>query len=107
MRCAFRRAIDSLFQRLGQTATYVPEQGCRQVLLVIARRPEQLFNLGEGELHAEQPQLMLRVSDKLQPYLGEHLIIDACVYRIAIEPRLDLHHLLWSLDCIRQDGLAC
>ena len=97
---AFARAIDSQFTRLGQQATYVHTDGRRQTLSVMARRPEQLFALGEGDIHAEQPQLAFRASDAIKPRTGDYLVVEDSTYRIVAEPCLDLHHLLWFVDCL-------
>ncbi len=97
---AFARAIDSQFTRLGQQATYVHTDGRRQTLSVMARRPEQLFALGEGDIHAEQPQLAFRASEITKPYVGDYLVVEDSTYRIVAEPCLDLHHLLWFVDCL-------
>jgi len=107
VKACFAKALDSQFQRLGQSAVYVSADGSRQSLLVMARRPEQLFSLGDGELHAEHPQLAFRVSEKIKPRRGDCLVVDNVYYNIAAAPRLDLHHLLWLLDCLRQEALLC
>jgi hypothetical protein len=59
---SFGRAIDSQFERLGQDAVYIHPDGHRQTIRVIARLPEQFFELGEQSLHAENVQLSLRVN---------------------------------------------
>ena len=106
MKPSFDRAVDSLFQRLGQKATYL-SQTHQYPILVLARCPEHLFELGERELHAEHPQLTMRVSEGVKPRRHAHLLIDERAYIITTEPQLDLHHLLWFLDCLRQDERTC
>ncbi len=99
---SFAKALDSQFQRLGQAASYVSCNGDSTDVLVMARRPEQLFDLGQSNIHAEQPELALRVSEQFVPQRGDCITIDTCVYRIAAEPRLDLHQLLWFVACLRE-----
>ncbi len=103
LRPGFAKALDSQFQRLGQAATYVSCNGDSTDVLVMARRPEQLFSLGQDAIHAEQPELALRVSEQLVPQYGDCIFIDAAVYRIAAQPRLDLHQLLWFVACLREE----
>ena len=66
----FRRAIDSQFKHLGRDATYTQSNSQSLSVRVIARRPEQLFELGDGHMHAEQPQLEFRVSEVSSPSRG-------------------------------------
>jgi len=91
----FRRAIDSQFNHIGRDATYTQSNSQSLSVRVIARRPEQLFELGDGHMHAEQPQLEFRVSEVSSPSRGDEIEIDGRVYRIEAEPRLDLHQLVW------------
>ena len=99
VKARFAKAIDSQFNRLGRDAIYI-HNGSKQNIRVIARRPEQLFELGEGKMHAEKPQLEFRLSEVSSPSRGDEIHIDGKVYRIEEEPRLDLHQLVWSVDTI-------
>jgi hypothetical protein len=102
MSTAFARAIDSQFERLGQDAVYIHADGCRQTIRVIARLPEQCFELGEQSLHAENVQLSLRVNEVATPVLGDQICIGNTVYAINTEPRMDIHQLLWTVDVEQQ-----
>ena len=66
VKARFAKAIDSQFIHLGREATY-SHNGSEQSIRVIARRPEQLFSLGEGKMHAEKPQLEFRLSEVSSP----------------------------------------
>lgn len=96
----FSKAVDSQFSHLGRSATYIKPFSGTQEILVIARRPEQLFELGDGHLHAENPQLEFRVSEVSSPGRGDEIHIDGRIYRIESEPRLDLHQLVWVTDSL-------
>ncbi|MEJ2446205.1 MAG: hypothetical protein P8Y42_22600 [Exilibacterium sp.] len=96
----FAKAIDSLFIQLGREAVYRPVEGTPFPIRVIARRPEKVFDLGEGRIHAEDPQLEFRVSEVASPSRGEHIEFDELLYRIEAEPRLELHHLVWVVDAL-------
>ena len=96
----FSRAIDSQFHHLGREATYIDSTSNSQSIRVIARRPEQLFELGDGHMHAENPQLEFRVSEVVSPSRGDEIHIDGRIYRIEAEPRLDLHQLVWFADSL-------
>ncbi|MEJ2419500.1 MAG: hypothetical protein P8Y45_21760 [Exilibacterium sp.] len=94
----FAKAIDSLFIHLGREAEYRPVEGAPFPILVIARLPEQVFELGEGRIHAEHPQFEFRVSEVVSPNRGDHIGLDTHSYRIEAEPRLELHQLVWVAD---------
>lgn len=94
-RARFARAIDSQFRHLGREATYIPQAQAARTIRVIARRPEQLFELGEGRVHGEDPELEFRVSEVPQPCRGDEIHLDGRAYRLEAEPRLDLHQLVW------------
>ncbi len=94
-RARFARAIDSQFRHLGREATYVPATQAAMTIRVIARRPEQMFELGEGRVHGEDPELEFRVSEVPQPCRGDEIHLDGRAYRLEAEPRLDLHQLVW------------
>ena len=96
----FKKAIDSQFSHLGRMATYLKPLSGSQEIRVIARRPEQLFELGDGHLHAEDPQLEFRVSEVATPSRGDEIHIDGRIYRIESEPRLDLHQLVWITESL-------
>ena len=91
----FSRAIDSQFRHLGQEATYVDGASRSHPIQVIPRRTDQLFELGEGRIHGERPQLEFRVSEVASPTRGDEIHINGRVYQIEGEPQLDLHHLVW------------
>jgi len=99
-RRAFTKAIDSQFERLGCEATYIASSQSPLTIRVIARRPEQVFELGEGRLHGENPQLEFRVSEVSSPSRGDEIHIDGRIYRIEAEPRRDLHQLVWVADSL-------
>lgn len=83
----FSKAIDSQFVRLGRNAAYVNPLSNPLDILVIARRPEQLFELGEGHMHAENPQLEFRVSEVSSPVaVMKFILMDIF---IALNPSRD------------------
>jgi hypothetical protein len=95
---SFARAIDSQFERLGQDAVYMHADGHRQNIRIIARLSEQLFELGEQSLHAENVQFSLRANEVATPVVGDQIHIDNVIYVIKTEPRVDIHQLLWKVD---------
>lgn len=96
----FSRAVDSLFKRLGLEADYLHPSDPPQTILVIPRRPEQLLELGEGRIHAEDPQLEFRVSEIPNPQRGDEIVLQGRTYRLEAEPRLEQHHLVWVVDTL-------
>jgi hypothetical protein len=101
MSTAFARAIDSQFERFGQDAAYIHVDSRRQTVRVIARLPEQVFEVGEQSLHAENVQFSLRASEVTTPLLGDQICIGNTLYTINTEPRIDIHQLLWTVDVER------
>lgn len=100
----FSRAIDSQFQHLGTDAEYRTLSGSVQTVRVIARRPEDLYELGEGRIHAENPLLEFRVSEVTLPQVGDQICLQEQCYRIEREPQLDQHHLIWSVESLPELG---
>ena len=100
----FSRAIDSQFRHLGTDAEYRPLAGSIQTIRVIARRPEDLYELGEGRIHAENPLLEFRVSEIALPQVGDQIYLQEQCYRIEREPQLDQHHLIWSVESLPELG---
>ncbi|MFL0805523.1 MAG: hypothetical protein K6L81_17550 [Agarilytica sp.] len=98
----FRRTINSVYRRLGREADYWPADGSPPVerVRVIARRPERLFELGEAQIHSEDPQLEFRVSEIPAPERGDDVHIGEQIYRIESEPRLEQHQLIWVVDAL-------
>ena len=95
---SFARAIDSQFERLSQDAVYINAQGQQLAVKVIARFPEQLFEVGEQSLHAEQAQLSFRVAEMDSPTPNDQICIGDIIYTIKTEPRIDTHQLVWTVD---------
>ena len=100
----FSRAIDSQFRHLGTDAEYRSLSGSTQTIRVIARRPEDLYELGEGRIHAENPLLEFRVSEIAQPHIGDQICLQEQCYRIEREPQLDQHHLIWLVESLPELG---
>lgn len=97
----FRHAINGLFQRMGVEVEYAPANGeLPFVIRVIPRRPEQLFELGESQIHAEDPQFEFQVSDVPNPQRGDDIIFGDHIYRIESEPRLEQHQMVWAVDVL-------
>ncbi len=97
VKARFTKALDSQFHHLGMQATYI-HKGSKNNIRVIARRPEQLFSIGEGKMHGEKSQFEFRLSEVSSPSRGDEIDINGRIYRLEEEPRLDLHQLVWSTD---------
>ncbi len=99
----FGKAIDSLFRHLGSKATYIDPFSNNKTILVIARLPEQLFELGDSYIHSENPQFEFRVSEITDPKRGDMIITDGLNYEISAEPVMDIHKLVWTAQCLRSE----
>lgn len=97
---AFARALEHQFIRLGRRAIYLAVGTPPKNIRVIARRPEQRFELGEQHFHAENPQFEFRVSEIKHPKRGDKVQLDAKWYRLEAEPQLELHQLIWSAPAL-------
>ena len=102
----FSRSVDSLFDRLGREAFFKPQSNVSTMpvpipIKVIPRRPEHLFELGEGRIHAEDAHLEFRVSEVRSPATGDEIELDGKIYRIEEEPRLDQHQLVWEVETMQ------
>lgn len=97
----FSKAIDGQFKLLGVNASYVHPPLDDVPIKVIPRRPDQLYELGESRMHAENPQFEFRLSEVASPSWGDEIHIEGRIYRIEEEPRKDMHHLVWQVDTLR------
>ena len=96
----FQKTIDSLFQHLGMDAIYQPVAGETRAIRIIPRRPEDLYELGEGRLHGENPRFDIRVNEVTEPQIGDDMVIENKTYRIEEEPRFEQHHLVWTVQTL-------
>lgn len=95
----FRRTVQSVYRRLGLEAEYWPADGSHPVeIRVIARLPEGLFQLGEAQIHSEDPQLEFQVDEIAAPQNGDDIHIGDRIYRLESEPRLEQHQLVWVAE---------
>ena len=99
-RDVFSRAVDSLFLRLGSDAVYQTVEEPDRIIRVIARTPDQLLELGEYPIHSDNPQIEFRTSEVTNPFVGALITLDGRTYRIAEEPKKDLHHLIWITESL-------
>lgn len=105
----FKRAIDSQFEHLGRLARYVSQDSSLNSpidILVIARRPEELFEFGETRMHGELPQLEFRKSEIDNPKRGDQIHIGERAYRFEGEPELERHHLVWVVSALSEFKLT-
>ncbi|WNO10543.1 hypothetical protein [Teredinibacter sp. KSP-S5-2] len=91
----FSRMIDALFVRLGVEALWQRGDEEPVAILVIPKRPEKLFALGEAEIHGEEPVFDVRRWQVPDLQLGDVLTVDNVPYRIEAEPTLEKMHLVW------------
>ncbi len=97
----FRKTINSVYRRLGREAEYWSGDGSPpEEVRVIPRRPERLFELGETQIHSEDPQLEFRAEEIPSPQRGDDIHLDDRIYRIDSEPRLEQHQLVWVVDVL-------
>jgi hypothetical protein len=95
---AFSRSLDSLFRRLGMTATFQPALGSALEVVVIPKRPEQIVGLGDIGAVTEATFFDLRVAEVAEPKTGDVIEYDGTQYRIIGEPRRDMHGLVWAVE---------
>ena len=101
VRARFRRAVTSMYNRMAVEAEYIPRDGrIPFVILVVPRRPDNLFQLGEAHIHAEDPQLEFQSRQVTNPERGDDIRIGETLYRIEAEPRLEKHELVWVADVL-------
>lgn len=101
----FSRLIDSLFERLGVEATWQRGDSDPVAILVIPKRPEKLFDLGESEIHGEEPVFDVRRSEIPNLQLHDVLTVDDVTYRIEAEPTLEKMQLVWVAQTLPMQPL--
>jgi hypothetical protein len=100
----FSKSLDSQFRHLGTDAEYRSVSGVVQTIRVIARRPEDIYELGEGRIHVENPIFDFRVSEVGETQTGDQICLFGQCYRIETEPQIDQHHLIWTAESLPSTG---
>jgi hypothetical protein len=99
---AIGSAIETLFAdpNLAREASYwVGGTGAALLVMVVARRPDQIIGFGETRLHSESAIFDVRVSEIADPRPGDTLELDGNSYVVQGEPvRSDPDRLVWTLD---------
>lgn len=95
----FGVAVDSLFNRLGIDAVYLPNSGGDPVnIRIIAKQPDEVFNVADTRVHSESNIFDIKVSDIASPIAGDKIQINTDIFTIYGEPKKDLHGITWQLE---------
>lgn len=87
------KAVNSLFNRLGQKAIY---KG-RTVLFLLSA-PDEVVGIGYVRTHTPTAKLQIRVSDAPELAVGDEIETNSRKLHISSEPMKDIHNLIWSVD---------
>lgn len=90
------KAVNSLFIRMGRTGIYQN----RKVLFLLSA-PDEVVSVGFARAQTATAKLQIRISDAPELKIGDEIIADNQVFRIASEPMKDIHNLIWTAN------LAC
>ena len=97
----FARSVDSLFEKLGMEASFIPAIGSGMPVTVVPKRPDAIIGLGDSGVQAEVTLFDLRVREVEEPKTGDVIEYDGAVYRIIGEPRRDAHRLVWTVEAVQ------
>ncbi|MBF0590300.1 MAG: hypothetical protein HQL53_14360 [Magnetococcales bacterium] len=100
----FVRALESLFNRFGFDATFLPQGESPTPVKVLTREPDVVVDLGESQIIRGGIQFELRTADVPPPRAGDHLTVADQSYRIVGEPMADRDRLTWTLECVQEAG---
>ena len=81
------KAVNSLFNRLGQKAIY---KG-RTVLFLLSA-PDEVVGIGYVRAHTPTAKLQIRVSDAPELAVGDEIETS------SRKPMKDIHNLIWTVD---------
>ncbi|MBQ8436385.1 MAG: hypothetical protein IJX20_01905 [Alphaproteobacteria bacterium] len=87
------KAVNSLFNRLGQKANY---KG-RTVLFLLSA-PDEVVGIGYVRAHTPTAKLQIRVSDAPELAVGDKIETSNRKFHISSEPMKDIHNLIWTVD---------
>jgi len=87
------KAVNSLFNRLGQKAIY---KG-RTVLFLLSA-PDEVVGIGYVRAHTPTAKLQIRVSDAPELAVGDEIETSSRTLHISSEPMKDIHNLIWTVD---------
>ena len=88
-------AVDSLFNRLGQTAIY--KNNSIQVILI---EPDEIVGIGFVNTHSPSHRAKIRISDAPELKVGDKMETVNETFAVYSEPVKDIHKLVWSCDLI-------
>lgn len=90
-----KTAVDSLFNRLGKTATYK-----NQSIRIILTEPDEIVGIGFVNTHSPSHKVKIRISDTPELKTGDKIYTENQTYSVYSEPVKDIHQLVWSCDLI-------
>ena len=90
-----KTAVDSLFNRLGKTATY---KG--QSIRIILTEPDEVVEIGFVNTHSPSHRGRIRLSDAPELKVGDKIETDDETFAVYSEPICDIHRLVWSCDLV-------
>ncbi len=88
-------AVDSLFNRLGQTATYKNKS-----IRIILIEPDEIVGIGFVNTHSPSHRVKIRISDAPELKVGDKVETANEIFAVHSEPVKDIHKLVWSCDLI-------
>ena len=90
-----KMAVDSLFLKLGKTATYK-----NQSIRIILTEPDEVVGIGFVNTHSPTHRVRIRLSDAPELKIGDKIETAEETYAVYSEPVRDIHRLVWSCDLI-------
>ena len=102
----FGTAVDSLFNRLGVDAVYLPNGGGNPVnIKIIAKQPDEIFGVADTIVHSESNIFDVKVADILTPRAGDQIQIGTDILTVHGEPNKDLHGRIWKLEAYKTNQI--
>lgn len=98
-----QRALDSVYRKIGEPATYQPLAGGDPVAVRVLRRwDDTVADFGSSSRRAEKHVADIRVSDVAVPVKGDQVTFDGETYQIQAAPlHPDTRRLEWRLDLLK------
>lgn len=90
-----KTAVDSLFLRLGKTATY---KG--QSIRIILTEPDEVAGIGFVNTHSPTHRARIRLADAPELKVGDKIETEDETYTVYSEPVRDIHRLVWGCDLV-------
>ena len=89
---------NSVFDRLGESATYTPAGGAAVAITVLPSQPDLLQTLGETRISSTSTEFVIRTAEVATPAVGDTIIHGGITYTIKDVRREGARRRAWVVE---------